>query len=198
MHIFFFYLNKSEIKHMKKATGKISILSILACLSLAGTGLAAWIFGVEGIYDYSANVGVNVTPGEEISDEITFEVREDLLKVYLELDQSAITFKSRVGSEYLESDDAFPSITIDVIGEITEPDVHLELSYEWTISSGLERYVSLIDGISGSWTDGVAILVPTLAYTPLKPLNILEHQEMIDALIGEAITLNLHADVVPD
>ncbi|MCH3977261.1 MAG: hypothetical protein LKE36_06755 [Bacilli bacterium] len=85
-----------------------------------------------------------------------------------------------------------------MIGEITTPDVHLELSYEWTISSGLARYVSLTGGVSGSWLDGIAILVPTLEFTPLKPSNILEHQEMIEVLIGEAITLNLHADVVPD
>ncbi|HMM01162.1 MAG TPA: hypothetical protein PKC96_07565 [Bacilli bacterium] len=182
---------------MKKATGKISILSLLACLSLAGTGLAAWIFGVESIYDYSANVGVNVTPGEEISNDITFEVREDLLKVYLELDQSAITFKSRAGSGFAETDEVFPSITIDVNGE-AEAGSHLVLSYEWTISSGLATYVSLTEGVSGSWEDGIAISVPALEYTPLKPSNILEHQEMIDALIGEAITLTLHADVEAD
>ncbi|MCH3977262.1 MAG: hypothetical protein LKE36_06760 [Bacilli bacterium] len=76
---------------MRKNNLKVSLITVVSCLSLVSVGYAAWVFGGADYADDKEFIGVVVTQTSDSVGAVT--VLDDLSSWYLELDQGGISFK---------------------------------------------------------------------------------------------------------
>lgn len=197
---------------MRKNNLKVSLITVVSCLSLVSVGYAAWVFGEHGFAGDVEFVGVVVTQNSDSVGVVT--VLDDLTSWYLELDQDGISFKVKASDQPAESDPAPDpySITVRYSHEgVTETEIEaLTFTYTWILTDDIEGianaladYIEFSGGSeSGTWnptdTGEDEISLPTFTYTN-EPTTSAELAAMLAAVADCKIVLDVCAflPVVP-
>lgn len=192
---------------MRKNNLKVSLITVVSCLSLVSVGYAAWVFGGADYADDKEFIGVVVTQTSDSVGAVT--VLDDLSSWYLELDQSSISFKVRAGAKPAETDLAPDPYSITV-GYSHEGISAIELDqlvyrYTWILAddirgveNALADYIGFYGGSdSGLWnpvdTGEDEIPLPTFVYTD-EPTTAAELAAMLEIVRECKIYLNVSAE----
>ena len=140
---------------MKKS--KIKLLTATACLALVGTASAAWVYA--GTATASANIGVKVASYASAG---TITV-SDTSEIKVVLDNKSVYYLD--GNDEVTATYKKPS-GVDTSGK------NVTLSYTISLSDDLKALIGFGDTIgsvvttdtTGTWTSGVAITLPSLAW----------------------------------
>lgn len=176
-----------------KLLNKVTLVSVLGCAAVVGTGFAAWTFNQSATAGSKANVLITSTATEG-----TLEA--SATQLYLILDQSEVYF-STSNDEATALENKVTSITLTYTGSEESSDVSdVSFSFTQNVSSSLTTYISVSEG---SLSDAVALdnvktvefTLPTLTYTDNKPTTIAKYNEMKSAVADATITFSFTATV---
>lgn len=176
-----------------KLLNKVTLVSVLGCAAVVGTGFAAWTFNANANAQSQANVLITSTAS-------VGTLAASKTQLYVVLDQAGAYFSTK-NDEATALANKVTSITLTYTGSEDAADVSdVSIAFSKVVTADLETYVTVGDGALGtpSVTKNVKTVeftLPTLTYTAEKPTTIVEYNAMKTAVADDTIAFSFTATV---